>query len=543
MSKQPLEDQATGLHRAKGWEIGFFSLNNLSTNLYLLLMNSISYYLVGIVGIGVVLAGSIVTIMRVWDGVTDPFVGMIVDRTNTKFGKNRPFIVIGQAILFITTFLMFRIIPTVNPSIRFPVYIVLYMLYIIGYTCQCVVTKSAQSCLTNDPAQRPVFSMWDSVWVTLVFSFIWPIVLSTYLIPNYTLNSAQHADKIAELVAQTPHLADMLTESNGVQILSGFYNPEMWVMMQLVIGGFSAVMAVLAIIGISRKDRIEYFGLGTEQKVGFKDYIDVLAHNRGIQMLVVSASTDKLASSCKSNTTVMVCLWGIIFGNYALYSSNSAITTIPILILTLFLMNKVACKMGQKKALLMGTYGSMICAVVSCILIVFGANKGIMQLPVFSLTKPSTFAGLFMPSNWSMIGLIWVIVAILMGAFNNMAGNIVIPMTADCADYEVYRTGRYVPGLMGTLFSFVDKLISSLASTFVALTFSAIGFKEVLPTVETPFSNGILIATIVCFLGFPMIGWLCNIISMHFYPLTKEKMAEIQDEIARIKNEQSKAKA
>ena len=543
MSKQPLEDQATGLHRAKGWEIGFFSLNNLSTNLYMLLMNSISYYLVGIVGIGVVLAGSIVTIMRVWDGVTDPFVGMIVDRTNTKFGKNRPFIVIGQVILFGTTFLMFRIIPTVNPSIRFPVYIVLYMLYIIGYTCQCVVTKSAQSCLTNDPAQRPVFSMWDSVWVTLVFSFIWPIVLSTYLIPNYTLNSAQHADKIAELVAQTPHLADMLTESNGVQILSGFYNPEMWVMMQLVIGGFSAVMAVLAIIGISRKDNIKYFGLGEEQKVGFKDYVDVLAHNRGIQMLVVSASTDKLASSTKSNTTVMVCLWGIVFGNYAMYSSNSAITTIPILILTLFLMNKVACKMGQKKALLMGTYGSMICAVVSCILIVFGANKGIMQLPVFSLTKPSTFAGLFMPSNWSMIGLIWVIVAILMGAFNNMAGNIVIPMTADCADYEVYRTGRYVPGLMGTLFSFVDKLISSLASTFVALTFSAIGFKEVLPTVETPFSNGILIATIVCFLGFPMIGWLCNIISMHFYPLTKEKMAEIQDEIARIKNEQAQAKA
>ena len=543
MSKQPLEDQATGLHRAKGWEIGFFSLNNLSTNLYMLLMNSISYYLVGIVGIGVVLAGSIVTIMRVWDGVTDPFVGMIVDRTNTKFGKNRPFIVIGQVILFGTTFLMFRIIPTVNPSIRFSVYIVLYMLYIIGYTCQCVVTKSAQSCLTNDPAQRPVFSMWDSVWVTLVFSFIWPIVLSTYLIPNYTLNSAQHADKIAELVAQTPHLADMLTESNGVQILSGFYNPEMWVMMQLVIGGFSAVMAVLAIIGISRKDNIKYFGLGEEQKVGFKDYVDVLAHNRGIQMLVVSASTDKLASSTKSNTTVMVCLWGIVFGNYAMYSSNSAITTIPILILTLFLMNKVACKMGQKKALLMGTYGSMICAVVSCILIVFGANKGIMQLPVFSLTKPSTFAGLFMPSNWSMIGLIWVIVAILMGAFNNMAGNIVIPMTADCADYEVYRTGRYVPGLMGTLFSFVDKLISSLASTFVALTFSAIGFKEVLPTVETPFSNGILIATIVCFLGFPMIGWLCNIISMHFYPLTKEKMAEIQDEIARIKNEQAQAKA
>ena len=196
MSKQPLEDKANGIHRAKTWEIGFFSLNNMSTNLYMLLMNSISYYLVGIVGIGVVLAGSIVTIMRVWDGVTDPFVGMIVDKTNTKFGKNRPFIVIGNVILFLTTFIMFRVIPTTPTGIRFPVFIVLYMVYIIGYTCQCVVTKSAQTCLTNDPAQRPVFSMFDSVWVTLVFSVIWPILLSTSLIPNYTLNSAQHADKI-----------------------------------------------------------------------------------------------------------------------------------------------------------------------------------------------------------------------------------------------------------------------------------------------------------------------------------------------------------
>lgn len=543
MSKQPLEDKANGIHRAKTWEIGFFSLNNMSTNLYMLLMNSISYYLVGIVGIGVVLAGSIVTIMRVWDGVTDPFVGMIVDKTNTKFGKNRPFIVIGNVILFLTTFIMFRVIPTTPTGIRFPVFIVLYMVYIIGYTCQCVVTKSAQTCLTNDPAQRPVFSMFDSVWVTLVFSVIWPILLSTSLIPNYTLNSAQHADKINAFIAQNPSLEKCLTENNGVQVLSGFYNPEMWTAMQLGIGGIAALLAILAIIGISRKDRIEYFGLGTEQKVGFKDYIDVLAHNRGIQMLVVSASTDKLASSCKSNTTVMVCLWGIIFGNYALYSSASAITCIPLLLLTLFLMNKVACKMGQKKALLMGTYGSMIFACVSVVLMIVGANKGIMNMPIVSFVKPASFLGIFAPSNWSILGVLWIIVAVLLGAFNNMAGNIVIPMTADCADYEVYRTGRYVPGLMGTLFSFVDKLISSLASTLVAVCFATIGFSEVLPTVETPYSTSILLVTIVCFVGFPMIGWICNIVSMHFYPLTKEKMAEIQDEIARIKAEQNKAKA
>ena len=55
------------------------------------LMGYISYYLIGIVGVGAVLAGSFVTVMRIWDGVTDPFVGFVVDKTNTKFGKNRPF--------------------------------------------------------------------------------------------------------------------------------------------------------------------------------------------------------------------------------------------------------------------------------------------------------------------------------------------------------------------------------------------------------------------------------------------------------------------
>ena len=32
-----------------------------------------------------------------------------------------------------------------------------------------------------------------------------------------------------------------------------------------------------------------------------------------------------------------------------------------------------------------------------------------------------------------------------------------------------------------------------------------------------------------------MIGLVCNLIAMHFYPLTKEKMAEIQDEVVKIK--------
>ena len=537
MSNLPLDDPKTGIHRAKLWEIAFYALNNTSTNLYMVLVGSISYFLVGIVGTTAVIAGSLVTIMRVWDGVTDPFIGMVVDNTNTKFGKNRPFIVVGNVILFVTTWLIFHWIPNMNQGIRFIAYVIIYAIYIIGYTFQCVVTKSAQTCLTNDPTQRPVFTMFDATYNVLAMSVFWSVYLSGTLLPKFTLTSANAADQIAALLAKNPALERVITTGeDGVQTLSGFYNPAMWHQAQLTIGIIAAIFACLAIIGLSRKDNEKYYGTGKVERIKFKDYADVLAHNRGIQMLVLAASSDKLAMTCTSNAAVTTSLYGVIFGSYALLGSVNAISGVPTALFSILGIGFIARKMGQKKALIVGTWGALITSAIMCVVICMahGAN---VAMPTFQLTKLSTWGNLFIPSNWSFLGLLFILLVIVQKGFSGISGNIVIPMTADCADYEVYRSGRYVPGLMGTLFSFVDKLISSLGATIVAVIYSFIGFKESLPTPETPYSSGLLIATLVCFLGLPVIGWILNVVAMKFYPLTKEKMAEIQDEIARIKAE------
>lgn len=532
---------SNGVHRAKLWEIGFYALNNTSTNLYMSLMAYITYYLVGIIGVGVVLAGSFVTIMRVWDGVTDPFVGMVVDKTNSKFGKNRPFIVIGNLILFSTTFLMFHFVPNLGSSVRFIVFIIIYLVYILGYTAQCVVTKSAQSCLTNDPKQRPIFSMFDVVYNLVAMSVVIPVYMSGTLIPKYTLNSVDNAAELSALLEKIPTLANVLTEKDGMSILSGFYNPGMFRHLHLIIAAFAAVFAVLAIIGLWRKDRPEYFGTGKVQKVTFKDYADVLAHNRGIQMLVVAASSDKLSLTMQTNATVMVCLFGVICGNYDYFGSQSAIAAIPTVILSLLGMGVIARNLGQKKALIVGTVGSLASAACMLLLFLFGTPTSLV-LPIFSLTKPATWGSLFVGVNWSMFGFLYILFWCLMKGFSGIASSIVIPMTADCADYEVYRSGKYVPGLMGTLFSFVDKIISSLAATFVSVMFALIGFKSTLPTVETPYTSGLFWVTMACFLGAPAIGWILNVIAMKFYPLSREKMVEIQERIVEIKAEAMKSK-
>ena len=530
--KQPLEEN--GIHRAKMWEIMMYALNNTSTNTYMVVVGYISYFLIGIVGLASVLAGSIVTIMRVWDGVTDPFVGMMVDKTNGKFGKNRPFIAIGQIIMFATTFVMFNFIPKMGTGVRFIAFIIIYMIYIIGYTCQCVVTKSAQTCLTNDPKQRPIFAMCDTVYNIVLMNIMFPIIVTDVLVPKFTLTAEANAAEIASLVAQNPSLAGIVEKSGGS--LSAFYNPGLFTTMQLMFGGLSAVFAVCAIIALWRKDNPKYFGLGTTQKVGIKDYVDTLAHNRAIQMLVVSASTDKLFMSTKSNATVMICLFGIIFGNYAAFSSYSQITSIPICLISLLLMNKIARQMGQKASMLVGTWGGIIGSIAITLFLFFFNPKGDaskFSLPAFRLIRPDTWGTLF--TGWTTTALIFVLLVIAWSGVQALSSSIVITMTADCADYEVYRTGKYVPGLMGTLFSFVDKLVSSFAPMVAGIMFSMCGFTDHNPVMGDPVTPGLRGGVVFCAYGMIMIGLVCNLIAMKFYPLTKEKMEEIQDEVAQIK--------
>ena len=110
------------------------------------LMNYVSFYLMGWVGVGMVLASSFSMCMRLWDGVTDPIVGFLVDTTDGKFGKNRPFMVIGNVILCICSWILFHVTHKLpEGNIRLIFFSIISAVYYIGYTCQCVVTKSAQS--------------------------------------------------------------------------------------------------------------------------------------------------------------------------------------------------------------------------------------------------------------------------------------------------------------------------------------------------------------------------------------------------------------
>ena len=480
-------DGPNGVHGVPLWRIAGFALNNTATNIYMMTMSYIAYFLTGFVGASVVLAGSFSMIMRIWDGVTDPIVGMLVDKTNGKFGKNRPFIVIGNVILFATSFIMFNVTPRLPEAARLPFFFVINAFYYLGYTCQCVVTKSAQSCMTNDPKQRPLFTIFDGTYNTVVFA-VAAIYVTGPMINKYGSFSSQ----------------GLFTE------------------MQLTFGIISAVLTVIAVISIAPKDNSKYFGTGQAQKIGLKDYADVLMHNRAIQMLVLSASTDKLGTSARSGAPATV-LYGIIAGNIALSGIISGYTSIPNFLFLLLGVGIIATRLGQRRAMLLGSWGAVI------------GNALLMALWWFGDATTLSLPGAEGYSGLTFFTVAFVVLYLVTQGLQGISGNIVIPMTADCADYETYRSGKYMPGLMGTLFSFVDKMVSSLAPFIASIMFAAIGFKEEMPDVGTPLTPSLKFVGIFLSFGLILIGSIVNLIAMKFYPLNKEKMEAIQDEIAAIK--------
>ena len=95
-------------NRAKIWQIGLFSLNNTATNFYMFLTGFITYYCVGVAGLLTAVVGIILTGMRIFDGITDPIIGFLIDKTDGKFGKFRPFMVLGNVIMILATFVMYK---------------------------------------------------------------------------------------------------------------------------------------------------------------------------------------------------------------------------------------------------------------------------------------------------------------------------------------------------------------------------------------------------------------------------------------------------
>ena len=489
-------------NRAKTWQIALTTMTGIGQMMFYVLMTSATYIGNANFGILVGVTGVIITLSRLFDGVTDPIIALIMEKFDSKFGKIRFFTMIGWAIMSIATTLMCNVGPKLHldgaAGIAF--FVLCYVIYIIGYTFCSISGQINANVLTNDPKQRPTISVWNTA-----YSYLAPMIMSvvsmSVILPKF------------DNIQSTPYFATF----------------------NIVVVAVSFVFYFLSCVGVSKFDKPESFenikiGKSKEEKPSFKDMIALIKSNKELQRYIIAAGSDKLAQTIGSASVVSTMLFGIIVGSMSLSSILSAIAMLPSIIFAV-IGSKIAGKKGSLKVM---RDWSKICIVVNIIYAAFILFAPLSMVgDLMNKTASSTVAAI-------IIAIMFLLINFAVNATKMVVSVATNSLRMDIVDYELDRTGKYMPATVSATYSFVDKVISSFGAFIATAMIGLIGYTTTVPQQGDPLTLGVKVITVVLLIAFPVIGWVCTILAMRKSKLTFEKMEEVQKNIADKKAQASK---
>jgi GPH family glycoside/pentoside/hexuronide:cation symporter len=111
------------------------------------------FYFTDVYGISAAVAGTIMLVARVWDAISDPLVGIIADRTDTKYGKFRPYLIwfavpLGLSLVFLFT------TPDFDENGKIIYAAVMYLLLSTMYTAVNLPYSALSGVMTADSDER-----------------------------------------------------------------------------------------------------------------------------------------------------------------------------------------------------------------------------------------------------------------------------------------------------------------------------------------------------------------------------------------------------
>ena len=125
---------------------------------FVIISTFFTVFLTKALGMPTELAGSIPLIGKIWDAVTDPVMGNITDRTVSKYGPKRFYLLVGSIISCITFFLMWVPFTTESMVSKYAFYVAMYMLFSTGFTIVMVPYNGLLPDMVEDYTERAKFS-------------------------------------------------------------------------------------------------------------------------------------------------------------------------------------------------------------------------------------------------------------------------------------------------------------------------------------------------------------------------------------------------
>lgn len=418
-------------------------------------------------GLPAAVVGTMFLITRIWDSAFDPIVGVVADRTHSRWGKFRPYLLwlaVPFGIIGILTF----VTPDWSPTGKLIYAYVTYSLMMMIYSAINVPYASLLGVMSPNPKERNTLSTYRMTFA-YIGSFI-ALLLFMPLVNFFSGNSKELAD-----------------QQTG------------WTLAVVVI----AILCIVLFFGCFAwtKERVKPI---KETQNPLKEDLKDLFKNKPWWILLGAGVAALVFNSIRDGATVYYFKYFVVEEDYATVSFFGMSFVLSGLYLALGqaanIIGVIAAAPVSNRIGKRNTYmWAMIIATVLSVIFYWFDKDDLIWMFVFQALI-SVCAGSIFPLLWSMY--------------------------ADCADYSELKTGNRATGLIFSSSSMSQKFGWAIGTAVTGWLLGFFGFQANAVQSEEAISG---IKMFLSFL--PAIGTILSVVFISMYPLTENKMKDITTEL------------
>lgn len=147
-----------------------FGLGALGKDLcYAMISYFLMIYFTDTVGMAPLFVGNLFLVARIWDAFNDPMMGFVVDNTRSKWGKFRPWILLGAVLNSIVMIFMFRKPAGMTGFSMYAYFSVMYILWGMTYTVIDIPYWSMLPSLSSTKEERDSMSVIPRIFASLAW--------------------------------------------------------------------------------------------------------------------------------------------------------------------------------------------------------------------------------------------------------------------------------------------------------------------------------------------------------------------------------------
>ena len=413
-------------------------------------------------------------VTRIWDAVSDPMMGIIADRTKTRWGKYRPYL-----LFFALPFALCGVLLFTTPQAGKTIWAyVTYILMMTVYTGINVPYGSLLNVMTADSDEKSVlssFRMFFAYGGSFIALFAWEPLCNFF-------------DK-----------ARVVTEgASGLAAIST--SPQAWNKAMIVIAVCCFIFFILSFL--MTKEHVK-----SESTVSVGKDLKLLLANKPWWLMIGAALASNLFNTVRGTTTAYF------FSDYIVKTVEMAPQWAFLISASIFLsVGEIANMVGVVLAVPMSRHLGKKSTYMISMAILIG-------LSIMFFFLPATAGG-----YWAMLAF-----QVLISTFTGVVSPLVWSMYADVADYSELKDGTASTGLIFSSASMAQKFGGAFGGAAVMWMLAAFGYDTTAGVVQTETA---ITGLRILMSWIPAVVAALAILVVWFYPLTKEKMVKVEQELA-----------